>query len=77
MLNQRPNVEIDAVLDEQLDVLLEQLGIGEDLRSGRYTCRVCKEVVDRRNLKIIVPSGQQIEFVCDKPSCVIEFALPE
>lgn len=77
MLNQRANVEIDAVLDEELDALLEQLGIRQDLDMGRCSCRICNDVVNRQNLKVIVPSGERIEFVCDKPSCMIDFALPE
>lgn len=72
---QNPETEINAVLDEHVDVLLDRLGVSDKIYEGKCICVVCKEQITLKNLKLIIPVGKQIKFLCDKPSCMIQFAL--
>jgi len=72
---QNPKTEINAVLDEHVDVLLDRLGVRDKIYEGKCTCVVCKEQITLQNLKLIIPNGKQIKFLCDKPSCMMQFAL--
>lgn len=61
---------IGAVYDEDLDALLERLGIAEPLRSGSLACALCGQVVTRESLGCLYPWGNEIAVCCDSPSCL-------
>ena len=63
------------MLDEDIHTVIAALGMGKKLDAGGYKCRVCKQVIDRQNVKLIIPTGERIEFVCDRTSCLVEFSL--
>lgn len=70
-------LQIDAVLDEQLDELLARLGIQEDFYAAKYKCKICNEIITKENLKLIFPDRSRISFLCDKPACMLKYALGE
>ena len=76
MFRQRQTMRVDAVLEEDLDTLLERLGITDKFNAGGFNCQVCERPITPRNLKLIIPSGNTIRFLCDKPSCIVAFAFP-
>lgn len=75
MFSRRPNVEVDAVLDDDLNELLDELNVRSQFYSGEYKCMVCSETITFENLKFILPRRDGVRFLCDKPSCMVEFAI--
>lgn len=75
MLSHTSKVGIDAILDEEVDTLLDRLGIKEQFNAGGFRCSVCGRVITHENLKLIMPSGTHFEFLCGNPLCVVRFAL--
>lgn len=59
-----------AIHDDDLDMLLERLGLTHDLRAGKLTCKICSEPVTRETLQGIFPDSGALRVVCNKPSCV-------
>ncbi|OGY38651.1 MAG: hypothetical protein A2418_02895 [Candidatus Brennerbacteria bacterium RIFOXYC1_FULL_41_11] len=69
----RENKEINAVHERDLDNLLQRLGVKDKFDAGEFLCKFCKEAVTKENLYSILPESGGINFVCDKPACVIAF----
>lgn len=69
----RENKEINAVHERDLDNLLQRLGVKEKFESGVFKCKFCNEVITKQNLYSILPESGGINFICDKPACVIAF----
>jgi len=75
---EKRHIELDAVSVDQLDKALEVLGIKEDFEAGMYHCEICKDQINRQNVKLFFPKPEKtVGFVCNKPSCMVEFALGE
>jgi hypothetical protein len=75
MFRQRPKVEVDAVLDDDIDELLDGLNIKPQFYAGEYKCSMCGVIITSENMKMIIPGKDEIKFICDKPSCMVEFAI--
>lgn len=69
----KENKEINAVHEKDLDNFLKRLGIKERLENRNFKCKFCKEVITKQNLYSILPESGEINFICDKPICVIAF----
>lgn len=66
----RKRLDIKAVWDSDLQVLLENLGIWEELLLGEVTCLECQRVVSLENLGTIIPREDGAEVTCDDPQCL-------
>ena len=69
----KENKEINAVHERDLDNLLQRFGVKERFDSGEFICKFCQEAITKGNLYSILPESGSINFVCDKPMCVISF----
>ncbi|HLA82413.1 MAG TPA: hypothetical protein VJP78_12475 [Thermoleophilia bacterium] len=61
---------IRAVHDDDLDAVLDRLGLGGKLRAGDLKCRICGEIVTRETLQALFPDSGTIKVLCNKPSCM-------
>lgn len=66
-----------AIIDEQLDEVLEKLGIWEDFCKGNLICSKCKRTIDVNNLGLFIPhkgkEGSKVfDFYCNDPDCINE-----
>ncbi|MBV6437924.1 MAG: hypothetical protein DCC53_16900 [Chloroflexi bacterium] len=61
---------IDAVYDDDLLELLDNLGLKSKFENGILKCAFCNDVIDWKNLHSIFPHGGQVKFSCSKPACV-------
>lgn len=73
----RKRLDVKAVWDSDLEVLLKNLGILEQLLLGEENCSVCGRTVDLENLGAIIPRGDQPAVTCDDASCVRVVTSPE
>ena len=68
----RPSGSLDAVHDDDLEQLLEDLGELGRFERGDAKCAFCRDVITRANLHVIFPGGGQVKYSCDRPVCVIK-----
>jgi hypothetical protein len=61
---------IHAVHDDDLDAVLDRLGLGGQLRGGDLRCTICGETVTRGTLQALIPDSGAIKVLCSKPSCL-------
>ena len=74
----RDQVNVDAVLSEDVARVIEKLGLREEFERGECRCHICNDIVDYTNLKLLFPmDNHQVGFLCNKPQCFVEFALKE
>jgi len=62
--------EIKAVHDDDLDNLLQSLGILERINSGKIKCKFCGGVVTKESLHSLFPQSGDVKVVCKSPSCM-------
>lgn len=60
---------IKAVHDQDLEKLLNKLGLLEQFQQGLLRCGFCDKVVTFDNLQGIYKEGGEIKMACDSPSC--------
>ena len=74
----KDNINVAAVLSEDVARLIEQLGLREEFERGECHCHICNDIVNYTNLKLLFPmENHKVGFVCNKPKCVVAFAVKE
>lgn len=70
---------VDALLDEQFGKLLTSLDIREAFEDGQFKCFICGDGINHTNVKAAFPVSEthEVGFLCNKPECLMEFALTE
>lgn len=61
-----------AVHDDDLQVVLQGLGIYGDFMGGRLRCANCGDVISSDNLYALYPDSGQVKVSCDRPDCIAE-----
>ena len=64
---------IRAVHDDDLDAVLDRLGLGGQLRAGALKCKICGVIVTRESLQALFPDSGTIKVLCNNPSCMRGF----
>ena len=64
---------LKAVHDDDLDILLDRLGLSGELRAGRLRCKVCEDTITRDTLQALFPDSGIIRVICSKPLCMKQF----
>ena len=60
---------IKAVHDQDLELLLDGLGLTEQISEGQIECGICGTTIDMNNLLCIYPSGEMIKVCCKNREC--------
>ena len=69
---------LHAVLDEDIEKLLDKLGQLEPIQNGEVTCHECGAPIMVKNLQIILPlPNGGFHFVCSNTDCVRAHAEKE
>ena len=61
---------INAVHENDLEGLLDKVGLLEDFRAGKLKCKFCKDPVDNENIYSIIKDSDTYKAVCSKATCV-------
>ena len=64
-----------AIIDEQLEEVLDKLGVWDDIMSNKVQCAHCGTIISTENLSAFIPrhdidGGKRIEFYCNAPECI-------
>ena len=70
MINNFPKEKIRAVHDQDLEKLLESLGILPKFKHGELKCKFCHTTITFDNLHSFFPQSADIKLVCDSSKCV-------
>jgi hypothetical protein len=60
---------VHAVHDDDLQAVLDALGLAPAFAKGELHCKFCGDVVTWDNLHSLFPDSGSIKLVCDKPEC--------
>lgn len=63
---------IAAVHEDDFESLLSQLGLLDDLYSGRLTCAACGSTVNNENIAAWAKGTTGLLFFCDSSDCLPE-----
>ncbi len=63
------NSAVHAVHDDDLQAVLDKLGLATAFGKGELRCKFCGDVMTWDNLHSLFPDGGSIKLVCDKPEC--------
>ena len=74
MINKLPKEKIQAVHDEDLEKILEGLGILNKFKHGELKCKFCSKAITFNNLHSLFPQSGDIKLVCDSTNCVGELS---
>ena len=62
--------KLEAIHDNELLELLDNLGLKNKFLGGQINCAFCKDIITWENLHSIFPDSGAIKFCCVKPECV-------
>lgn len=65
--------KIKAVHEDDLDTLLESLGLAQGIADGKYPCMYCEKQISIENLWGISYKGKQLQFICSNHECISSF----
>ena len=68
------STEIPAVLDEEMELFLANIGELDRVRSGEARCLACERPLSLKTIQLVAPAGDRVEYVCDLDSCLLQFA---
>ena len=72
MINNLPKEKVQAVHDQDLEKVLDGLGILNKFKSGALKCKFCNNTMNFSNLHSFFPQSGDIKFVCENSDCIRE-----
>ncbi len=69
------NIDIPAVCDKDLRVILSDLGILNQFESYGFQCKYCNQQIGWHNLGAIAMVDSVLVFVCDSAECLDEASM--
>ena len=66
----REKLELPAVIDSELEGILEDFGLSGPLKEGRLNCIVCGKVMNWENLGGLKVSEGNLLLFCSEPECI-------
>lgn len=63
-------ITFDAILEDDLDWLMESLNLKAQLKSGKLKCSHCKLALSKSNIASIYPISGDIKVTCEAKSCI-------
>ena len=61
--------EVKAVLDDDIEELLKNLGLLEELKAGGLTCALCSNPISLENFGGVFKKNGEIRVFCSEPIC--------
>lgn len=61
---------IKAIHDDDLEMMLDKLGILKKYRNGELKCNACKSEITFHNLHSLFVDSGNIKFICDNTACI-------
>lgn len=60
---------ITAVHDQDLEILLDGLGLTAQISKGQIKCGICGTTIDMNNLLCVYPSDGMVKVCCNNKEC--------
>ena len=68
--NMAENINIPAIHDDDLKLLLIRHGLYEKILRGEVRCHISDEIITWENIYGIFESNGEIKLVCDNVDCI-------
>lgn len=66
---------LHAIYDDDLEKLLENIGLLATLKAGKLHCHVCSDPITLESFYAAYPNSGAVRVVCSKPRCIKEFTM--
>ncbi len=70
----KKSLELKAVLDSDLDKMLDELGLLQSMEAGEISCANCGRQITRDNFYCLYVEGGEIKLCCSEMACYEEVA---
>ena len=61
---------LNAVYVDDLDDLLDSVGLLQDFKAEKLKCKFCRDVVSEKNIYSLISDSGQYKLVCSRAQCV-------
>ena len=68
---------IEALHEKDLKAFLLELEKFDDFQNGLILCKICNELISKKNIYGIYLIQGESEFICDKESCYEKYLLTQ
>ncbi|MFA5433783.1 MAG: hypothetical protein WC319_13085 [Candidatus Paceibacterota bacterium] len=71
----KKKTKVNAILDTQIEELLQKTKQFEDFANGNLKCESCGSIITTQNIGVIQPTsnGTKVIFYCDRIDCIEDF----
>jgi len=63
-------LEVPAIYEEDLQKVLDKLGILQDIIEGKVKCFICDKEINLSNFGGVVKIKGNLKVICDDPVCI-------
>lgn len=63
-------IEIPAIHDKDLEVLLKELKLLSQVENEELKCSVCGDLITMKNIGGIIPEMNSVRIICDNSECI-------
>lgn len=67
--------KVKAVHDDDMEKLLDKLGILERVKNKELKCKFCNEVIEIPHIHSLFPESGSIKVVCNGTDCILKLAI--
>lgn len=67
--------KLRAVHNDDLEQFLASIGVLDQIKEGHYHCAICETKVTIENFGAVYPKDNEINFLCDRLSCLTKTSL--
>lgn len=64
------NGEMDAVHIDDLQTLLQRMGLKEKFNANELKCKFCNTKINIENIHSILPESGRVSVICNDPGCI-------
>lgn len=68
-------IPLEAIHENELEILLKNLGVLAVIKEGRKKCKFTGKTITLENLHSIFPESGDIKFVSDSPEAIRQLSL--
>lgn len=69
-MTEKTKTKLKVVHDNDLEELIDSLGLSAKLKAGELKCPFCKDIITIENLHSLFPDSGAIKLTCSRPECV-------
>lgn len=66
----KENVELPAIKDNELRIVLDKFNLSEKIDRGEILCASCEKIIQWENIGALLVNNATLVIYCDSPECI-------